>query len=72
MLLKMLVSLAGPEFTLSPGDEREFEGELVEGEVTGEAGRLVAAGFAVPAEDDTEEDGESELKATSRKRKKVN
>lgn len=36
--LKMLVGLAGPEYALSPGDEREFEAD--------EAERLIAAGFA--------------------------
>jgi hypothetical protein len=40
MLVKMTVGLAGPAYTLNPGDEREFPQD--------EAMRLVAAGFAVP------------------------
>lgn len=44
--LEMLVGLAGPEYTLSPGDKRDFGDE--------EAGRLVDAGFAKLAEDDEE------------------
>lgn len=42
--LEMLVSMAGPEFTLSPGDKRDF-GDA-------EAERLIDAGFAKFAEDD--------------------
>lgn len=56
MLLKMLVSMAGPEFTLSPGDEHEFENE--------EAGRLIEAGFAEEAEAE-------ETEKPARGRKKV-
>lgn len=41
MLIKMLVSLAGNEYSLAPGDEREFPDN--------EAIRLIDAGFAVPA-----------------------
>lgn len=40
MLVKMLVGLSGPVYTLSPGDEREFPDD--------EAVRLIEAGFAVP------------------------
>lgn len=43
MKIKMLTSLAGPEYALSRGDEREFE--------DGEAIRLIEAGYAVPAAD---------------------
>jgi len=41
MKLKMLVSMAGVKFSLSPGDETERFGEK-------EAERLIAAGYAVP------------------------
>lgn len=50
MLLKMIAGLSGPEFNLAPGDEREFDGEEADGVVTGEAGRLIDAGFAVRAD----------------------
>lgn len=40
MKIKMLVSLAGNEYSLSPGDERDF--------TQAEAIRLIDAGFAVP------------------------
>ncbi|MBX5285175.1 hypothetical protein HJB90_29850 [Rhizobium sp. NLR10a] len=43
MLLKMIAGLSGPEFSLAPGDEREFEDT--------EAERLIDAGFAVKAEE---------------------
>ncbi|MDW9594536.1 hypothetical protein GOA63_20250 [Sinorhizobium meliloti] len=47
MKIKMLVSLAGNEYSLSPGDERDF--------TKAEAIRLIDAGFAVPvAEEKTE------------------
>ncbi|RVH74272.1 hypothetical protein [Sinorhizobium meliloti] len=47
MKIKMLVSLAGNEYSLSPGDERDF--------TQAEAIRLIDAGFAVPvAEEKTE------------------
>lgn len=39
MLLKMTAGLSGPELSLSPGDQHEFE--------IAEALRLVEAGFAV-------------------------
>jgi hypothetical protein len=41
MLIKMLVGLSGPAYSLSPGDTREFPDD--------EAIRLIEAGFAVPA-----------------------
>jgi hypothetical protein len=41
MLLKMTAGLSGPLFSLSPGDEHEFE--------TDEAKRLIEAGFAEEA-----------------------
>ena len=41
MKIKMLVGLSGIEYSLSPGDEREFPDN--------EAIRLIDAGFAVPA-----------------------
>lgn len=40
MLVKMLVGLSGPTYSLGPGDERDFP--------QAEAVRLVDAGFAVP------------------------
>lgn len=40
MLVKMLVGLSGPAYSLGPGDERDFP--------QAEAVRLVDAGFAVP------------------------
>lgn len=44
MKIKMLVSLAGGDFVLSPGDETDRFGDA-------EAGRLVEAGYAVPVRD---------------------
>lgn len=41
MKIKMLVSIAGGDFALSPGDETERFGDA-------EAARLVDAGYAVP------------------------
>ncbi|MFG1432343.1 hypothetical protein V5F44_11150 [Xanthobacter sp. V2C-8] len=41
MKIKMLVSIAGPDFALSSGDETERFGDA-------EAARLVAAGYAIP------------------------
>lgn len=43
-VLELTVGLSGPTYTLGPGDKRDFP--------ENEAGRLVAAGFAVPVEDD--------------------
>ena len=40
MLVKMLVGLSGPAYSLGPGDERDFP--------QAEATRLVGAGYAVP------------------------
>lgn len=40
MLVRMLVGLSGPTYSLGPNDERDFP--------EAEAARLVAAGFAVP------------------------
>lgn len=47
MKIKMLTSLSGPEYCLSPGDVREFP--------QAEAARLVAAGYAVPDVEPTQE-----------------
>ena len=44
-VLELSVGLSGPTYSLGPGDTREFSEY--------EAGRLVAAGFAVPVEDDS-------------------
>lgn len=44
MKLKMLIGMAGADFSLSPGEETErFSGD--------EAKRLVEAGYAVPVRD---------------------
>jgi len=48
MLLKMKLSLCGPELSLAPGDEHEFD------ETEGQ--RLVDAGFAELASKETPED----------------
>lgn len=40
MLIRMLVGLSGSEYSLGPGDERDFP--------DAEAIRIVEAGFAVP------------------------
>lgn len=40
MLIRMLVGLSGPAYTLSPGDERDFPQD--------EAVRLINASYAVP------------------------
>lgn len=40
MLIRLLVGLSGPAFSLGPGDERDFPHD--------EAMRLIEAGFAVP------------------------
>lgn len=40
MLVKMLVGLSGPAYSLAPGDERDFPQE--------EALRLIAAEYATP------------------------
>lgn len=53
MRIRMLVSIAGPEYVLQPGDERDFDKT--------EAMRLVKAGFAVAA-------SEKKEKATDRRR----
>lgn len=41
MLVRMLVGLSGSEYSLGPGDQRDFP--------QAEALRLIAAGYAVPA-----------------------
>ncbi|HEY1071499.1 hypothetical protein [Brevundimonas sp.] len=45
MKIKMLTSLAGDDFALSPGDETDRFAD-------DEAGRLIEAGFAAPAIED--------------------
>jgi hypothetical protein len=42
MLVKMKTGLSGPELSLSPGDEHEFD--------DAEAQRLIDAGFAEPSD----------------------
>lgn len=64
MKLKMLVGLSGPEYSLSPGDERDFP--------DAEAGRLIAAGYAVDAEaEEPAVEDDTEDKPAPRKRKKA-
>jgi len=43
MLVRLLVGLSGPAYSLGPGDERDFPQD--------EAVRLIEAGYAVPASD---------------------
>ncbi|HYE49583.1 MAG TPA: hypothetical protein VEB20_08330 [Azospirillaceae bacterium] len=59
MKLKMLTSMSGADFTLAPGDETErFTGA--------EAGRLIAAGYAVPV---TEPEVERAVKKPAKERR---
>lgn len=69
--LEMLVGLSGPEYSLSPGDKRNFPGELVDGKVTGEAGRLIDAGYAKLPVDEESSVAENDEKPAPRKRKKA-
>lgn len=46
MKIRLTTSLAGPAYTLSPGDEKDFP--------EAEAIRLIEAGYAVPAEPEKE------------------
>lgn len=46
MKLKALIGMAGPEYAMSPGDERDFPPD--------EAARLIAAGHAVAVEEKRE------------------
>lgn len=64
--LEMLVGLSGPEYSLSPGDKRHFPGEMVDGKATGEAGRLIDAGYAKIAEEEAVEQ-DTEPSAPARK-----
>lgn len=43
MLVRLLVGLSGPAYSLGPGDERDFPQD--------EAMRLIEAGYAVPVSD---------------------
>lgn len=43
MKVKLLVGLSGNEYSLSPGDDRDFEND--------EAERLIAAGYAVKVDE---------------------
>lgn len=47
MKIRMTTGLSGPEYSLGPGDERDFP--------KAEALRLIDAGFAVPVADDKPE-----------------
>lgn len=59
MLLRMLVGISGPLYTLDPGDEWHFNDD--------EAGRLIAAGFAEPVEPAKTEKPKGETDVVSRK-----
>ncbi|UXT48843.1 hypothetical protein FY136_06145 [Agrobacterium tumefaciens] len=58
MKVKLLVGLSGNEYSLSPGDERDFEAD--------EAERLIAAGYAVKV------DGPVDTVTTTRRRGRAN
>ncbi len=58
MKVKLLVGLSGNEYSLSPGDDREFEDD--------EAERLIAAGYAVNVDDP------ADTVTTTRRRGKAN
>lgn len=58
MKLKLLIGLSGNEYSLSPGDERDFEDD--------EAERLIAAGYALKA------DEPADAVTTTRRRGKAN
>lgn len=47
MLIRLLVGLSGNEYSLGPGDERDFPQD--------EAVRLVSAGYAVPVSEQVTE-----------------
>jgi hypothetical protein len=57
----MLVGLSGNEYSLSPGDEREFP--------QSEAVRLIEAGYAVPAVEDKVERAVAQPVAERRSKK---
>jgi hypothetical protein len=61
MNIKMLVGLSGNEYSLSPGDERDFPEK--------EAIRLIDAGFAVPATEEKVERAVAQLAPERRTRK---
>ena len=58
MKLKLLIGLSGSEYSLAPGDEYDFS--------DGEAGRLIAAGYAVKVDG---EDPVAAVTVTKRKGK---
>lgn len=60
MLIRMLVGLSGPTYTLDPGDEREFP--------QSEALRLINAGFAVPVTERFAETTEAPMPQELRRR----
>lgn len=62
MKIRMLVSIAGPEYALSPGDERDFP--------QGEAIRLIEAGYAAPVVEDAVEHAVS-MPAVEKRAKKA-
>lgn len=71
--IELLVSLSGPEYSLSASDKRSFPGEVVDGKVTGEAGRLINAGYAkLPTVDEAGGDADEDMPAPARKPRKAN
>lgn len=63
MKIRMLVSLAGNEYSLSPGDERDFP--------QAEAIRLIDAGYAVPVAEQKVERAIAQPAAEKRKKGKA-
>ncbi|NTG67275.1 hypothetical protein EXN67_01500 [Rhizobium rhizogenes] len=59
--IRMLVGLSGNEYSLSPGDEREFP--------QNEAIRLIEAGYAVPVAEDKVERAVAQIVAERRSKK---
>jgi hypothetical protein len=64
MLIRMMVGLSGNEYSLGPGDQRDFPQD--------EAIRLVEAGYAVPVAEHETERAVAAPAAEKRGRKKRN
>ncbi len=64
MLIRMLVGLSGSEYSLGPGDERDFPQD--------EAVRIINAGFAVPVAEQKIEHATAAPPAERRSRPKRN
>ncbi|GCA51784.1 hypothetical protein KGO5_04241 [Sinorhizobium sp. KGO-5] len=63
MKIRMLVGLAGSEYSIGPGDEREFPDK--------EAIRLIDAGYAVPVAEEKTERAVAQPAAERRKKGKA-